>query len=103
MLLAFPTNIRLEWKWQTLTNTLAYYGMEFIMTSNSFIALAEVLLASSQQIISTENWKKMPSQFANRQSAEMTSKIHNGTAHFWMIIYQPATIEKIHKFNAQTV
>jgi hypothetical protein len=56
--------------------------MEFIMTSNSFIALAEVLLASSQQIISTENWKKMPSQFANRQSAEMTSKIHNGTAHF---------------------
>ncbi len=29
-LLALPENIRLGWKWQTVTNTQAYYNAEFI-------------------------------------------------------------------------
>jgi hypothetical protein len=34
--LALPANIRLGWKYLTVTNTLAYYGTELITTIKSF-------------------------------------------------------------------
>jgi hypothetical protein len=34
---ALPTNIRLEWMWQPLTNTLAYHNTECILTIYSII------------------------------------------------------------------
>jgi hypothetical protein len=34
---ALPANNRLEWKLLTVTNTLAYQGMELITTAKSFI------------------------------------------------------------------
>jgi hypothetical protein len=34
---ALPTNIRLEWKWKIVTNTLAYHGMKLITATKRFI------------------------------------------------------------------
>ncbi len=31
-----PVNIGLEWRWQTATNTLAFYSAEFITVVKSF-------------------------------------------------------------------
>jgi hypothetical protein len=36
-LLDLPANIRPKWKWQKVTNTLAYYGTELITTVKSFV------------------------------------------------------------------
>jgi len=35
---ALTSNIRVELKWLTVTNNLAYFGTEFTMEVNSFIA-----------------------------------------------------------------
>ncbi len=35
-LLALPVNFRPGWKWLTVTNTVAYYGKEFVMAVRKF-------------------------------------------------------------------
>ncbi len=48
---AFPTDIRLGWKAQTVTNTLAYYAKAKISAGKSFIVHAQCVSSKSAMAV----------------------------------------------------